>query len=441
MEASTRSDLDGDQPVNSQMPDTRTPGIRWRGPFIALWTSQALSLIGSRIVQFAMVWWLTRETGSAAVLATATIAALLPEILAGPLAGVYVDRWDRRRVMLLADAMVGLISLGLAAAFHLGLARIWHIYGVMALRAIGGSFHWPAVQASTSLMVPEEELSRVAGMNQALNGALGIATPILGALLMEWLPMAGVMMVDVVTAAMAIGILFFLHVPRPEPAGTQKGGMTLIDDLRVGLKYIAAWPGMMILIGVVLLIKLALTPAFSLIPLLVKGHFGGGVIELGWFESVAGVGFVAGGLGLSLWGGFRRRIHTSLSGLVLLGLGLIALSLTPGGRLSLGMMWIFIIGAAIPLVDGPFMAIIQATVEPAIQGRVFTLIGSLVGLSSPLGLAVAGPVSDGLGVTTWFAIAGILSVICALVTFSVPAVIGIEDGRMPSLLAQSRRVS
>jgi len=417
--------------VNSQAPDSRVPGRRWRGPFIALWTSQALSLIGSRIVQFAMVWWLTRETGSATVLAMATIAALLPEILAGPLAGVYVDRWDRRRVMLIADAMVGLLSLGLAATFHLGLARIWYIYLVMALRAVGGSFHWPAMQASTSLMVPNEELSRVSGMNQALNGALGIATPLLGALLMEWLPMAGVMMVDVITAAMAITILFFLRVPRPDQPESQAGDMTLIEDLRVGLRYIGSWPGMMILIAVVLLIKLALTPAFSLIPLLVRVHFEGGVVELGWIESVAGVGFVVGGLGLSVWGGFRRRIYTTLAGLVVLGLGLIALSVTPGGMFSLGMIWVFIIGVSIPLVDGPITAILQATVEPGLQGRVFTMISSLVGLSSPLGLAVAGPVSDWLGVTAWFAIAGILSVVCALVTFSVPAVIGIEDGRMP----------
>jgi len=138
---------------------------------------QAFSLFGSRVVQFALVWWLTQLTGSATVLATASMVALIPEIFLSPIAGAYVDRWNRRIVMILADGMIALASLWLAYLFWIDAAQVWHIYVIMLVRAVGGAFHWPAMQASTSLMVPQEHLTRVAGLNQTMNGARGRPEP------------------------------------------------------------------------------------------------------------------------------------------------------------------------------------------------------------------------------------------------------------------------
>ena len=139
---------------------------RWQIPFLTVWAGQAFSLVGSKVAQFALVWWLTEMTGSATVLATATLVALIPEILLSPLAGVYVDRWNRRVVMLVADGLVALAALWLAYQFKIGTVQVWHVYAIMFVRSVAGSFHWPAMQASTSLMVPKEQLSRVAGLNQ-----------------------------------------------------------------------------------------------------------------------------------------------------------------------------------------------------------------------------------------------------------------------------------
>ncbi|MGD8624603.1 MAG: MFS transporter [Anaerolineae bacterium] len=405
------------------------PQERWQIPFFAIWTGQIFSLAGSRVAQFALIWWLTQQTGSATILATATLVGLLPEIILGPIAGAYVDRWNRRIVMILADALVALASLGLACLFWLDAIQIWHIYAVMVVRAIGSSFHWPAMQASTSLMVPKKHLSRVAGLNQALNGALSIVGPPLGALLLALLPLEGIMLVDVGTAALAILPLFFVMVPQPPRAVPDGDGRkpTLWADIRGGLGYIASWPGLVVLIALAMVIKVALTPAFSLLPLLVSQHFGGDAVQLSLLESLAGVGIITGGLSLSVWGGFRRQIFTVLLGVVGVGLGFVILSLTPAYLFILALGSILIVGLSIPLVDGPIMAIMQGTVAPEMQGRVFTLMGSLLWLTSPLGLAIAGPVSDLFGLQVWYLVAGLLCVVLGSAGFFVPALVQIEE--------------
>jgi DHA3 family macrolide efflux protein-like MFS transporter len=405
----------------------RVKAISWKIPFFTIWTGQAFSLIGSRVVQFALVWWLTQLTGSATVLATATMVALIPEILLSPIAGAYVDRWNRRIVMIVADGLIALALLWLAYLFWVDATHIWHIYVVMAVRAVGGSFHWPAMQASTSLMVPEKHLTRVAGLNQTLNGALNIIGPPLGALLMGVMPLHGVMLVDVGTAMLAIASLFFVHIPQPKRDVMSTEKPTVWSDMREGLRYILGWPGLMASIGVAMVVKIALTPAFSLVPLLVSEHFNGGAAQLSLLEAVAGVGIVLGGLILSVWGGFRRKIYTTILGIIILGLSFLVLGLTPGTAFWMALASIFVVGLTIPLIDGPIMAILQGTVAPEIQGRVFTLMSSVLWITSPFSLAVAGPVSDWLGLRVWYVAAGLLCGLTGPALLFVPAIVNIEE--------------
>jgi DHA3 family macrolide efflux protein-like MFS transporter len=412
------------------MENSRQQG-KWQAPFFTIWTGQAFSLAGSKVAQFALIWWLTKSTGSATVLATASIVALTPEILLGPIAGAYVDRWNRRVVMIVADGLTALASLWLAYLFWTDAMQIWHVYVAMFVRAVGGSFHWPAMQASTSLMVPKKHLTRVAGLNQTMNGALNIVGPPLGALLLEALPLQRVMLVDVGTALLAMAPLFVVHVPQPRrdttgpDAAVEKRSIWV--DMREGLRYIGAWPGLMALIGSAMIVKIALTPAFSLLPLLVSKHFGGGATQLSLLEAVAGAGIVVGGLGLSVWGGFRRRIFTTMMGAVVLGLGFVVLGLTPGNLFWMALASTFVVGLMIPMVDGPIMAILQGTVEPSMQGRVFTIMGSLLWITSPFSLALAGPVSDRLGLQVWYVVAGVLCAAMGLSGFFIPAIVNIEE--------------
>ena len=416
------------QPLGASEPNGRA-GRRWVVPFFTIWTGQAFSLLGSMLVQFALVWWITKTTGSATVLATGSLVAMLPGIFLGPFAGALVDRWNRKRVMMVADGLIALMTLGLIFLYVQGVMQVWHIFAIMFLRSLGGAFHWPAMQASTSLMVPKEQLSRVSGMNQTLNGAMNVIAPPLGALLMEALPLQYVMAIDVVTAVIAITCLFFVHIPQPErqpqPAGAAKP--SVLSDVAEGLRYMWKWPGLFSLALMATVINFLVTPAFVLMPILVTRHFGGQALQLGWLESGFGFGVVAGGLLLSVWGGFHRRILTSLAGLVGMGLGTLLVGLAPASALWLAISGMFVAGFMNPITNGPIFAIFQAIVAPEMQGRVFTVISSLAMAMSPLSMVIAGPVADAVGVQTWFIIGGIGCALMGLGAFAIPAIVHLED--------------
>jgi DHA3 family macrolide efflux protein-like MFS transporter len=412
-------------------------------PFFTVWIGQAFSLLGSALVQFALVWWLTRTTGSATVLALATMMAMLPQVIISPVAGALVDRWNRRVVMIAADSLIALAVALLALLYVAGSVQIWHIYVLMFVRSVGGAFHWPAMQASTSLMVPEKHLSRVAGLNQALQGLASIAAPPMGALLLDVLPMQAVLSIDVVTAAVAISPLFFIHVPQPARAAVLEGAprSSVMDELREGLRFLQSWPGMLMVIGIAMMINLLLHPAMSLQPLLVTDHFGKGALELAWLQSAFGIGFVAGGIVLGAWGGFKRRTVTSVLALALGGVGFALVGLAPAHAFLLAVGAMFFGGFMMVIVNGSTFAMLQAIVPAEMQGRVFTVVLSGSGIMAPLGLAVAGPAADALGVRAWFVASGIVMLIMGVGAFFVPAIMDIESKAAPAPITTSGAVT
>ncbi len=289
----------------------------WAAPFFTIWTGQAVSLLGSQMVQFALIWWLTKTTGSALVLTTATLVGILPTVVLGPFVGALVDRWNRRKILLFADSGIALITLLLAYFFYMGWAQVWVIYVMLFLRALGGGFHGPAMNASTSLMVPDQHLTRVQGINSTLYNSLNIISAPLGALLLESISVAGVLAVDVLSALFAIIPLFFISIPQPDNSQLSKKEnlvASVWEDFKVGLRYVVRWPGLVILIIMALFINMIISPAFALLPLLVRDHFGGGALQLGWFNSAFGIGALAGGTLLGIWGGFKKKIHTTQMG-------------------------------------------------------------------------------------------------------------------------------
>ena len=402
----------------------------WKSRFFTIWAGQAASLFGSSLVQFALVWWLTVTTGSATVLATATLAGMLPQILLSPFAGVVVDRASRRLVMLMADGLTALFTLLLAVLFATGQAQVWHVYAIMFIRSATGAFHFPAMQASTSLMVPEQHLSRVAGMNSTLQGLMSIAAPALGALLVSLLPMQHVMLIDVGTAAIATLPLLFIAIPQPKREGSALGeGATkpsFMADLREGVRYVLAWRGLTIMLGMAMLANFMLTPAGSLTPILVTKHFAGGAPQLALLDAMWGVGMIAGGLLLSVWGGFKRRIFTSLFGLMLLGISFAGVSVVPSGIFVAALVFFGLAGLANPITNGPIFAVMQATIAPDKQGRVMALIGALSTAVTPLSLLVAGPIADAFGVQVWYLVGGVTCLALGVAGFFIPALANIE---------------
>jgi DHA3 family macrolide efflux protein-like MFS transporter len=407
-------------------------GSRWRTRFFTIWTGQTLSLVGSALVRFALIWWLTEETGSAAVLATATLAAGLPPIALGPIVGTLVDRWRRRWILVIADATIALLTGVLAILYWRGIAQAWHIYLILFARALGTAFHDPAMTASVSLMVPKEQLTRVAGLDETRQSVTEITGPVLGAFLVALLPIQAILAIDVVTALLAIGPLLFVDVPQPAANAQDEerlsGWRAVIRDTGAGFRYLWNWRGLFLLLTTIALVPLVNSPAWALIPLLVKDHFGGGPAEWGWFSVARHVGTLIGGLLMSTWGGFRRRMTTMLAGLAILGLVNLVRGVTPSNAYWLFLLAAFVSGPPASMFFASLKAVLQSTVPPEMQGRVFATQRSLFWAMKPVGLAVFGPLADRIGIRTLFTLSGVVFLGVALVWILTPSVRRLEEG-------------
>lgn len=396
--------------------------------FFVIWGAQAFSLVGSALVQFALIWWLTIETGSATVLAFAMMMALVPQIAVGPFAGALVDRWNRRLAMIWADVSIAAATVVLIALFAAEAVEVWHIYLILLVRSAASAFHWPAMAASTSLMVPKKHLARVGGLNQAVGGAVGIAGPALGAVLLLALPMWAVLSVDVVTAAMAVTPLLFIKIP--QPVRQKDGGgrvSSVLADMLEGFRFLRSWRGAMILILMIMVINLLFTPADALTPILVTSYFGEGLVEFATMQIAVGASFILGGLALGVWGGFKRKVVTMLVTGTLSGIGVTVIGFLPETGFYIAVACMFSAGFMIAMVNGAASALMQTAIPPEKQGRVFGLMGSLTVAMTPIGLAVAGPVADLVGVQIWFIVAGVsLSAIMAG-GFLIRSVMTVED--------------
>jgi DHA3 family macrolide efflux protein-like MFS transporter len=245
--------------------------------------------------------------------------------------------------------------------------------------------------------------------------------------LLEVLPLQGTLALDVATAVLAVAPLLLVHVPQPARSRSALADSSVLTDMRDGFRYVWRWSGLMGMIVLALVVKLALTPAFSLVPLLVTQHFGGAASELALLEALGGAGMIVGGIALGVWGGFRRKILTAMLGVVLLGLGQLVLGMAPANSFWLALGSYVLIGLVIPLIDGSTMAIVQGAVAPDMQGRVLTTMVSLLSISSPIGLAVAGPVADWLGLQSWYLLGGCLCIGAGVCGSIIPAIVNIEE--------------
>ena len=407
-----------------------SPVAGWKKTFFLIWFGQAFSLFGSELVQFALVWYLTKQTGSASVLAMASFVALLPKVFLSPFIGALIDRWNRQRVMIYADLGIACFTLILVLVFWLGEVQIWHIYVIMFMRALGSSFHWPSMQASTSLMVPKEKLSRISGWNQTLQGAMGILAPMAAALLLDVLPMQGILAIDIITAFIAIAPLLFVTIPQPVSISDQpilSGARDLLRDVKQGFQYLSHWKGMLYMIAIATILNFLLNPGYTFTPLLVTDYFNLGAFELSLIEAMFSIGMITGGLVLGAWGGFKKKIITILVGILGIAFSTALIAAAGVNQFYLAVVGMSISGFMMPIVNGPFYAVLQTHVEPDIQGRVFTLVSSLATGMMPISMLVAAPVAEWIGIRGWLALAAAGCFVIGAGGFFIPQLINLEN--------------
>ncbi|MBN1583354.1 MAG: MFS transporter [Anaerolineae bacterium] len=295
----------------------------------------------------------------------------------------------------------------------------------------GGTFQDPAMRVSTSLMVPKSQLTRVGGMNETLQGVVNIVSPPLGALLLTILDMQGTLAIDVVTAVLAVAPLLFIHIPQPEtPESDRDVGrkqVSIVQDVIQGFRYLWQRQGLFFMLIVLSVMRFFMVPSYSMLPLVVTRHFGGEALELGWLNSSHGFGFVAGGFILSVWGGFQRKTFTGLLGLIGMGVGNLIFGLVPGDAFGMALVMMFVRAMMVPLLRGSVFAIFQVYVPPEIQGRVFTVLISVVSLMAPIGMGISGPVADAIGVQNLFVVSGIACLVIAVLWSVTPKILYLED--------------
>lgn len=405
----------------------------WKKKFAIIWTGQLFSILSSAIVQFSIVLWISLKTGSAEVLAIATIAALLPQTLLGSFAGVYVDRWNRKLTMIAADSFVALCSAVLALLFYLDIVEIWQIYVLLALRSVGGAFHAPAMQSSIPLLAPEGELIRISGVNQAIQSVCNIAGPALGAVLIMSFDMSFVLMLDVAGALIACTALLFVAIPNP--VSTDQGdSRSVLREMKEGFDALRSNRGMVWIISVDILVTFFVMPVGVMVPLMTLNHFGGDAYQVSLIEMLYGAGMLCGGITLGIWKMKIRKVILINLSYLFLGLFLGFMGLLPPSAFVAYAVLSLALGMVMPFYSGPLTALIQILFHPSVLGRIFSFFMSISLLPAMVGLLATGYLADAIGVANMFLISGILITLIGAGTFFVPDIMNVERKKSEEII-------
>lgn len=393
----------------------------WKKKFTILWIGQFISLISSSAVNFAIIIWLSLETGSAEVLAFAAIAGLLPQAVIGPFAGVYIDRWDRKKTMIFADGFVAFCTLIMSVSFYLGHESLWLIYTMLGLRSVGSAFHMPAMQAAIPMLAPQSELLRIAGINQIIQSVSSIAGPALGALAIGFLSIGNVLLLDIIGALVAITALLFIHIPSPEIAEQAKASFTQVwKDMKIGFHEIFLNKGLLYLFLYSIIAMFCIMPVAVLFPLMTINHFGGDKFEMSLIEIIWGVGMLVGGSILGIWKpNINKVVIINFMNII------IGITFSWSGWLTATQFIFFVIltavgGVAASLYNASFTTLIQEEIKPNMLGRVFSLYYSLIVIPSVVGLLCTGIIADFIGINQTFIILGLIISLVGIVSFFTP---------------------
>ncbi len=396
----------------------------WKRVFGIIWIGQFLSILSSTIVNFAIILWISIETGSAEMLAYAAMAAMVPQALIGPVSGVFVDRWNRKRIMILSDSFIAFCTLILAILFALELAKMWHIFILLALRSIGSAFHSPSMQASVPLLAPTEQLTRIAGINQIIQSVGNIAGPALGALFISIWRMEYVLLLDIAGALIACTSLLFVHIPNPKKeVGKVKN---VFHEMKEGVWIVLQNKGLSWIFLFSVLTFFFIMPVSVLFPLMTLNHFTGNAFQVSLIEALWGAGALAGGIFMGV------RVY-KINKVILINCMYLLLGVTFlfSGVLSSGGFVFFAILTTIAGVSGAvyqsaFTGIVQTHIDPAVLGRVFSMFFSVSLIPSLIGLLGIGFFADNLGITTSFIVCGAIIILIGILAFTTPSALRID---------------
>ncbi|WRS28579.1 MFS transporter [Oscillospiraceae bacterium MB08-C2-2] len=379
---------------------------------------QFVSMFGSMLVQHAITWHITLKTQSGVWMTLFTCAALLPMVLVSPFAGVWADRYNRKYLVNIADAAIAFITLILAVLFLMGYENMYLMLVVVMVRSFGQGIQQPAVNALIPQTVPPEQLTRFNGIQSSVQSLTMFAAPMLSGVLLSLLPIQYIFFIDVITAVIGISVVFFfVHVHHSyEKKDLDQSMGAYIEEIKVGLRYIGGKPWLKVLMGYTAFFVVFATPAALLTPLQVARTFGDDVWRLAAVEIGFALGMTVGGIAISIWGGFRNKVHTIIMACIAFGLTTVLFGVVPNFWLYLFIM--LLCGAAMPMFNTPAMTLMQTNIDPQVMGRVFSVFMMINGLAMPIGMTVFGPLGDVVRIESMLIVTGILLILCGFSLFS-----------------------
>ena len=390
----------------------------WKKKVAVFLVGQTITTFGSLLVQYALLWHLTLTTKSGVVLALAAVFGFLPQAVVSIFAGVWADRVNRKVMIILSDSTIALATLVLAFFMLSGVDDLWLIFLVMAVRSVGAGIQMPAISALIPQIVPTDKLMRVNGINSSVQSSLLIIGPVAAAGIYSTFSLAAILFVDVVTAVIGLSLLATIAVPTLSRAASNDKP-SYFTDLTEGLKYIFShdlvrW--VMVIYSIVFLLVVA--PS-NLSPLMLVRTFGEDVWLLTILELSFGIGMVAGGALMAIFGAKVDRLGMMVGTSILFGVLAVVMGFTT--NLILFYTLFFLIGLAVPAFSTSSMTLLQETVEPERQGRVFGFVGIVMAVAMPIGMAVLGPLADIVSVEILLIATGAITVLIAVVAVLLPA--------------------
>ena len=433
--------------------------------FSVVWFGQLVSMTGSGMTRFALTIWVWQETGEATALALVALFSFAPAIFFSPIAGVIVDRVSRKRVMIASDLAAGLSTVALLILYSTGHLVIWHLWAAGFFASAFESFQFPAYSAAITTMVEKKQYTRANVMLGMVHSASTIIAPASAGALLPLLGINGIMIIDIATFVFAIGTLLFVLIPNPtETAAGRASRGTLLQESVFGFRYIFSNKSLLGMLLIFFAINLTFGLTMILLAPMILARTVDNTVILGTTMMMFGIGGVVGGLVITAWGGFKKRIHGVLLGLIFLSIfGQIVIGV--GQSIQVWAVGAFLAMFFMPLVNGSSQAIWQAKVSPDIQGKVFATRRLIAQIGFPVAMILGGRLADavfepamasggtfaqffqplvgsgpGSGMALLFIFSGILGVAAAVIGYLVPVVREVET-RLPDYDAPTKQAA
>lgn len=412
--------MDANNSKENQM-DTENPDQNLK-MFWVFFSGQLISILGSEIVQFAVAVWLAIETDSVLIMSLSMFLAYIPAIILGPIAGVLVDKWDKKKIIVISDSLQAVVTIILIASFSAGIGNIWYVLGLNFFRGVFQAFHGPTFMTIVPLMVPKDKLSRVNGLNQLSTSVIRMIGPLLGAFVLSIWDFQDILWVDVITFLIAVLFVLKIKIPKikkVENSQEKKSESSFITQFKEGLSIIGRVKGLTTIMSLAMLINFLLMPINTQMTLFILGpnNHAGSKFDLALVSAAMQFAIVAGAILASVKSEWKNKVLVFIVGIVFVFIGVIIMAIAPYQQ-----FWVMMIGGmvgffGVPILNAMMMTIIQLAIPPDKMGRVSSILSVLSSIASPVGILLSGPLALLMGISNLFLLSGIIGIVAVSLTY------------------------